>query len=365
MTDKPKENPHLPRYIKLKPWYYTRGNNTKETGDSTDYLEHHRQTKDGQNVIDIDNNSEAKIGTGISDTYITIEKSKMNQNYEDKSNGQKCSNCGETGHKKRDCLERPKKQINTSKRKDQSFSSTTGDITSKKTDETKKSSEIKIRDDSKMNYDAKQDRWFGYTGEEYDEALHKWAQGKTKEKTQNSENIIQEYDIDEKIELYKLGLLKEYQVNINKMNDQIRKQRSIGKASVRLREDKALYLNDINNNELKYDPKSRIYKSEEMGTINEKTKMFHRHIVGEGLEMLELNKALREDAKNKGIRDEVSNIEKVNHVLAANPTKYDLKLKKSKEVAVKPQKEEELTAQALKGTGQSQQNKRTLADMYD
>lgn len=362
MTEKPKENPHLPRYIKLKPWYYGKNGDAKGTNDDKDYLEHHRQSKAGQNIIDIENNNQAKLGTGISDDYITYgQEAKEVGTGKVRLDGIKCSNCGMIGHKKRDCLERPKKQHNNGYTNDRSKKEIPN------VPEGHENKEIKIRDDTKMNYDAKQDRWFGYTGEEYEETISKWVQEKAKsEKDQDKEDIIQEYDMDEKIELYKLGLLEEYQISMAKLNDEIQRERQIGKSSVRLREDKALYLNDINSDELKYDPKSRLYKSEEMGTVNEKTKMFHRHIVGEGLEMVELNKTLREEAKRKGIRDEISNREKVNHVLIANPTKYDPKLNKSKQnIVPNPTAIQEQAAQSLQGTEQSEQKKRTLADMYD
>lgn len=118
-----------------------------------------------------------------------------------------------------------------------------------------------------------------------------------------------------KLELYKdsVGSLKKDDAD----NSQLYR------TSTRLREDKAAYLNDINSTESNYDPKSRLYKTETLGAVDEKSKMFRRHLTGEGLKLNELNQFARSHAKEMGIRDEIEDKEKVQHVLVANPTKYE------------------------------------------
>lgn len=105
-------NEHIPNYIKNLPWYYQDiDKNSKNNSKEQDYLRHHRQRRNDK-TIDIDNNDQAKIGTGIKDEFEVIVENKE----------------------------------------------TTIDGT------------IKRRKDEK-DWDARKDRWYGYSGKEYEEVL--------------------------------------------------------------------------------------------------------------------------------------------------------------------------------------------------
>lgn len=156
-------------------------------------------------------------------------------------------------------------------------------------------------------------------------------------------------------------------------------EQNIKGSSVRLREDKAAYLKDIYSSTTNYDPKSRLYKSDDLGSIDEHSNMFLRHLTGEGKELSDLNKFARENAKESGIRDELVDADKVNHVLVANPTKLEV-LRKQKELDSLKLTEEQnrqeqrklkrkakllkKKAKKPKGTPQSDSTKAQLMDMY-
>ncbi|CCK71709.1 mRNA splicing protein SLU7 KNAG_0H02940 [Huiozyma naganishii CBS 8797] len=332
------ENEHIPRYIKTKPWFY--GEKGKD-GQADDYLEHHRQDPTKKNLFDIDNNGVSKLGRGIVDSFKDGSRP---------AGSTLCENCGARGHLKRDCLERPRKVPAVQEVAVQS-------------------SNVKIRDDEKLDWDAKKDRWFGYSGEDYDAVLDKWGD-RVHGATLDDGGQGDQYDTDEEVELTKLGLLEEFKERRAKRS-QVTKGNGV-KASIRLREDKAAYLNDINSSETRYDPKSRIYKDETVGSIDEKSKMFRRYLTGEGAELDELNKFSRTYAKQAGVRDEVVDAKKIEHVLIANPTKYEAMLKKQKRSDKESGEDQEveidytkLQAQKLSGTKQDGKRKRMLQDMYD
>ena len=126
-------------------------------------------------------------------------------------------------------------------------------------------------------------------------------------------------------------------------------------------------MNDINSTESNYDPKSRLYKSETLGSVDEKSKMFRRHLTGEGLKLSELNQFARSHAKEMGVRDEVEDKEKIQHVLVANPTKYEYLMKKQEQEDANEPKTvsvSELEAKKVDGTKQSEEQRKRLRDLY-
>ncbi|CAI4058107.1 mRNA splicing protein SLU7 SKDI_04G3170 [Saccharomyces kudriavzevii IFO 1802] len=354
------ENIHIPRYIRNQPWYYkddskgrekeesgNDGKSVAEEGEKSDYLLHHRQKVKG-GALDIDNNSEPKIGLGIKDEFKIIKLRKDSAG--DYEPSKFCRNCGETGHRKKDCMEKPRK-----------VQKVIPDSTS--TDVGKNTVLIRGTDD---DWDSKKDRWYGYSGKEYNELVRKWEQNKKndvnlKDKSQTDETL---WDTDEEIELMKLELYKDTVGSLKKDNPE---NSQLYRVSTRLREDRAAYLNDINSAESNYDPKSRLYKSSALGTVDEKSKMFRRHLTGEGLKLSDLNQFARSHAKQMGIRDEVEDKEKVEHVLVANPTKYEYLKKKQEQESSKELKTvsiSELEAKKVDGTKQSEKQRKRLKDLY-
>lgn len=321
MSEKFKENEHIPKYIKNQPWYYK-----EAAGKDEDYLVHHRQTKKG--TLDIDNNAEPKLGPGIQDEFETVSLRKDNHK-------PSCLNCGSSDHSRRDCLERPKKMLRLENEK----------------------VVVKRKSPQAIDWDAKQDRWFGYTGKEYDDVIKNWRV--TNEKSKPKELQEEDWDTDEEIELMKLGLYKD---NMGALKQDDSRNTKL-KASVRLREDKAAYLDDVNSSELKYDPKSRVYKSAELGFIDNDSHMFHRHLTGEAQELQNLNRFSRRHARRMGIRDDEENDAKAKHVLVANPTQYEIIKKQNEHPDTSNSNElpQELQAQKTKGTVR---RRKDLEDLY-
>lgn len=332
-----KENQHIPRYIKNKPWYYDSDN--KED----DYLSHHRQTHGGNNLLDIENNSEAKHGAGIHDTF---KRNNISQNNTNKGKRPTCTNCGGFDHTKKGCMERPRK---TQKQPIHGVKATNNS---------------KIIDEQEMDWDARKDRWFGYSGKEYDETLAKWEENKNITGNHKNDTNSHDYDIDEEIELMKLKL-GNYKTNKEDQHNED------GITAIRIREDKAAYLNDINSTNVNYDPKSRLYKDETLGSIDEKSNMFRRHLTGEGLEFEEMNKMARSNARKEGIRDEVKDEKKIEHVLIANPTKYEQMKRQEQsrkssatDIEMKGPKKILGEAKKVKGKKQDKESLAKLRNMY-
>ncbi|EDO18452.1 hypothetical protein Kpol_1032p46 [Vanderwaltozyma polyspora DSM 70294] len=316
-NDSSRVNEHIPRYIRNQPWYYkdgikqTEGDDDGEGKDNEkeDYLIHHRQSK-GDGALDIDNNAEPKVGGGIQDIFdkVSVKESENND------------------------------------------------------DVSEQTANVRRADES-TSWDARKDRWYGYAGQEYDQVLAKW-EGKLGDST------IDEYgypgwDTDEEIELEKLELPTK---NVSLTNNDKDGDAAGARASVRLREDKAAYLQDIGSDEIKYDPKSRIYKSADIGKVDDKGHMFRRHLTGEGQEFAELNQFARKHAKESGVRDEINDKSKIDHVLIANPTKYEQLRRDQLNEAISQQSEiplePKLEARRSVGQPQRKKAKKTLQDMY-
>lgn len=217
-------------------------------------------------------------------------------------------------------------------------------------------------DEKALDWDARKDRWFGYSGKEYDSTIAQWNRKKLSDKNDNGDTLNEKYDTDEEIELRLLGLDKKKGPSDASDKGEF--------TSVRLREDKAAYLNDINSPQIKYDPKSRLYKTDALGTVDEKSNMFRRKLTGEGAEFDDLNRIARQNAKEEGIRDEIKDEKKVEHILVANPTKYDQMMKQRKSeknsdtTQAKKIKADQLEARKIEGTKQSKKSKRSLDSMY-
>ncbi|CAM9024661.1 unnamed protein product [Wickerhamomyces anomalus] len=265
-----KENPYVPKYIKDAPWYQPKTN-------PEDYLSHHRTSSTQEP------NSEPKIGQGIKDEFIPTEEidPTSQQRHRIKKKG-RCKNCG-GDHDKKDCLERP------------------GLINVKQTGKVSKRNED-------VDYDGKRDRWYGYDVNDYTKYLKDWKEKEAKKEPEEK----REYDTDEEIELKELGLLDDPEFKDAAKQD--------GEKIIRLREDKAVYLTNVRNENISYDPKSRMIRDDKTGYYND-SNLFVRHLTGEAKEF-ENSKKFAWDEKKRGIIDDN---------LVANPTLADRKIEKMSE----------------------------------
>ncbi|KAH3901869.1 mRNA splicing protein SLU7 SCDLUD_001653 [Saccharomycodes ludwigii] len=237
-------------------------------------------------------------------------------------------------------------------------------LASKQIDE--KSLNILVRNDN--NYDSKRDRWFGYKGKDYAKVLERYTQNLN---TENNSDVGTDLDTDEECELMLLGLTPQ-DISIYLQNKDKNQDDNKTYTSVRLREDKAVYLTigeDGEEGVTKYDPKSRLYKDETKGVINTKNNFYYRNVDGEGLEFTKLQNKLKliqqeegtantsGTAPNGDTRWKNNRRKNFDHniqekVLIANPTKYEYLLSKKNKDDDKKQKRDLKYYEAVRPTSE-------------
>ena len=135
------------------------------------------------------------------------------------------------------------------------------------------------------DYDAKRDRWYGYSTEEWLNHLKNWKQTKAKSPQEESENNDSD-DTDYELELIELGLQRK-DLNKNIKEDPMEKM-------LRDRKDIPAYIYNITSNpsnkiKIDYDPKSRLAKDMSKGFLNDR-KQFVKKLTGTANEFADLQK---------------------------------------------------------------------------
>lgn len=226
-------NPYIPRYISNAPWYVPK---------SDDYLEHQRSQQ-----------------PEIKGEWYDRGKSKPDSGKVGPKKFRKgaCKNCGSMGHTERDCLERPRKIKAKYSGMDMVEDEEVGDIAT--------------------TWDSKRDRWNGYKADDYKAVMERFAREEEKKKElTNSEAEVKEQtevkddeDIKEKGDddfgLDDLGEVSDSEADSEDEDSKKEKTRTL-----RVREDKARYLQDLGEDAPVFNPKSRTLRTEEEGEINER-----------------------------------------------------------------------------------------------
>ncbi|KAK3216951.1 hypothetical protein GRF29_1g1474301 [Pseudopithomyces chartarum] len=196
-------NEYIPSFISKKPFYAV-----DETGEDSDYLEHQRLQKQEQDSKWYDR------GKKIAPAATKYRKGA-------------CENCGAMTHKKKDCLSRPRK--------------TGAKFTGKNIEADEAVQDVQL------GWDAKRDRWNGYDAADYTEVIDEFNEleemrKKAKEaaKGDGEPGDEQEDDGD----------------RYDAETDMGRKQ-ATSTRNLRLREDTAKYLLNLDLDSAKYDPKTR------------------------------------------------------------------------------------------------------------
>lgn len=196
-------NEYIPSFISKKPFYAV-----DETGEDSDYLEHQRLQKQEQDSKWYDR------GKKIAPAATKYRKGA-------------CENCGAMTHKKKDCLSRPRK--------------TGAKFTGKNIEADEAVQDVQL------GWDAKRDRWNGYDAADYTEVIDEFNEleemrKKAKEAAKGDgepgdeqEDNGDRYDAE---------------------TDMGRKQ-ATSTRNLRLREDTAKYLLNLDLDSAKYDPKTR------------------------------------------------------------------------------------------------------------
>lgn len=191
------ENVYIPSFISKRPFY------TGEDGDDNDYLKHQRREDKKEKSQWYDRGKRA----GPAAT---------------KYRKGACENCGAMTHKAKDCLSRPRAK---------GAKWTGKDI---QADE--------VIQDVSLGWDAKRDRWNGYDASEY-------------------RNVVEEYNVMEDLRRHAQKATEDAEEDDDgdKYADEndMSKHQSTATRQLRIREDTAKYLVNLDLESAKYDPKSR------------------------------------------------------------------------------------------------------------
>ncbi|OAL56698.1 pre-mRNA-splicing factor SLU7 [Pyrenochaeta sp. DS3sAY3a] len=195
-------NEYIPSFISKKPFYAI-----DETGeDNNDYLEHQRIQKQQQDSRWYDRGK--KLGPAAT-----------------KYRKGACENCGAMTHKRKDCLSRPRK------------------IGAKFSGRNIEADEV--IQDVQLGYDAKRDRWNGYEASQYEEVIADYnAREQIRKAAKQAEQGEDKSDEEDDGDRY------------DAETDMGRKQ-ATSTRNLRLREDTAKYLLNLDLDSAKYDPKTR------------------------------------------------------------------------------------------------------------
>jgi pre-mRNA-processing factor SLU7 len=202
MQSAPQEkNSYIPTFISKKPFYIG------EDDDQNDYLEHQRLQKaesDGLNWYD----RGKKLGPAAT-----------------KFRKGACENCGAMTHKTKECLSRPRAKGARWTGKDIQADETIQEVN--------------------LGWDAKRDRWNGYDAKEYKAVIDEYSQlEELKKKSQWAEKKEDEDDDREDDAKYA-------------EESDMGRQQSTATRQLRIREDTAKYLLNLDLDSAKYDPKTR------------------------------------------------------------------------------------------------------------
>ncbi|KAM6924295.1 pre-mRNA-splicing factor SLU7 [Xenentodon cancila] len=214
-------NPHIPQYISSVPWYIDPSKRPT--------LKHQRPQTENETQF-------SAIGEwykrGVQETTVATKFRKG-----------ACENCGAMTHKKKDCLERPRK------------------VGAKYTgagiapDE---HSQVQLL----MDYDGKRDRWNGYDPEEHQRIVEEYAKVDLAKRTLKAQKLQDELasgklDQNEREHDSEGEDEDKYADDIDMPGQNFDSKRRITVRNLRIREDTAKYLRNLDPNSAYYDPKTR------------------------------------------------------------------------------------------------------------
>lgn len=204
-------NPHIPQYISATPWYF---------GSQGPTLKHQRPQPEKQRQF---SGIDAWYNRGVDGSRVAIKYRKG-----------ACENCGAMTHKRKDCMERPRK------------------VGAKYTNVGIAPDEF-TQPELSMDYDGKRDRWAGYDPSEHRtivEEYQKIEEAKRQmraEKLNAEETDEQDSDKDE----------DKYVDEVDMPGTKVDSKQRITVRNLRIREDTAKYLRNLDPNSAYYDPKTR------------------------------------------------------------------------------------------------------------
>ncbi|KAI9748753.1 MAG: mRNA splicing protein [Chaenotheca gracillima] len=203
-------NEYIPAYISKKPFYIP------DDVTGADYLDHQRLQKPQSDASSWYNRG--KLGPAAT-----------------KFRKGACENCGAMTHKTKECLNRPRKQGARWTGKDIQADEKVQDV--------------------QLGWDAKRDRWNGYDASEYNQVVEEYEQLEELKKQakrttggQGDQKALEDGDVDEDAEGEEAKYAEESDMG---------RQQATSTRNLRIREDTAKYLINLDLDSAKYDPKTR------------------------------------------------------------------------------------------------------------
>ncbi|CAH0552898.1 unnamed protein product [Brassicogethes aeneus] len=204
-------NPHIPQYISSAPWYY---------GTSGPTLKHQRPQEEKQ-----------KQFSKIDEWYSRgVDNSKIVTKYRKGA----CENCGALTHIRRDCMERPRK------------------VGAKYSGANIAADEF-VQKNLALSFDGKRDRWSGYDPSEHKAVIEEFQKVEEAKRQLKADKLDANEDSEEEGEKDEDKYVDEVDMPGTKVDS---KQR-ITVRNLRIREDTAKYLRNLDPNSAYYDPKTR------------------------------------------------------------------------------------------------------------
>lgn len=205
-------NPHIPQYISTAPWYY---------GSAGPTLRHQRPQEEKKTQY-----------SSIDEWYKKgVDTSKVITKYRKGA----CENCGAMTHKKKDCMERPRK-------------------VGAKFSGAKIAHDEFIQPNIVSDYDGKRDRWSGYDPAQHREIVEEYQKVEEAKRALKAaklkDNPDAELSADEEDE-------DKYVDEVDMPGTKVDSKQRITVRNLRIREDTAKYLRNLDPNSAYYDPKTR------------------------------------------------------------------------------------------------------------
>ncbi|KAI9885665.1 MAG: Tabersonine 6,7-epoxidase isoform 2 [Watsoniomyces obsoletus] len=200
-------NEYIPAFISKKPFY------VDDESSTNDYLEHQRLQKTAE-----DNSKWYDRGKRQGPAATKFRKGA-------------CENCGSMTHKTKECLSRPRKQGARWTGKDIQADEVVQDV--------------------RLGWDAKRDRWNGYDASQYGAVVQEYEMLEEIRKQAKGEQLAEQKQLEDGVDDDE-GEEAKYAEESD-----MGRQQSKATRQLRLREDTAKYLLNLDLDSAKYDPKTR------------------------------------------------------------------------------------------------------------
>ncbi|CAH0720217.1 unnamed protein product, partial [Brenthis ino] len=207
-------NPHIPQYISSAPWYY---------GTSGPTLKHQRPQEDREGQF-------TKLDTYYNKGVTASVSTKYRKGA--------CENCGAMTHKKKDCLDRPRK------------------IGAKFTNAGIAPDEFN-QPNLNLSYDGKRDRWNGYDPEQHKAIIEEYQKVEEAKRELRAKKLEQDPTATEEDEDLEGEDEDKYVDEVDMPGTKVDSKQRITVRNLRIREDTAKYLRNLDINSAYYDPKTR------------------------------------------------------------------------------------------------------------